>query len=322
MRNFNFWGVFKGSAHYHLYVIQFALFAYAFLRFSSRDYSIYGLLPPDYFNYPREFNLELWPVPFSEFSTMQFIHRVLPRIGAEGIRLIQYVICAVSLFGVFGILPRLSALLVFLLGAHLTGFMVASNAEVDAGCLLLMSMLALACNRKGVLYSTLSSSDKPDPGLQNFGVFLFLFVVSAYYFFTGVSKFIDVGPQLPFTLHLEWHAEQRLRDLIVVSTRYAHPEFLVLIRDNPWLSIVGGAATLIGEIGLVTVLFRHWIRNFFILNMAAFHVIVFYSTGINFLGNIAILLACLDWNAIILRLKGCFDRSKLRANSVANLLIS
>ena len=70
-REVRFFGILRGSPPLHFYLIQFVGFAYLLYRFLSRDYTVYGYLSPDMFNFPRTFGMELWPIPLLHFTTFQ-----------------------------------------------------------------------------------------------------------------------------------------------------------------------------------------------------------------------------------------------------------
>lgn len=59
-KDFRPFKVFSPRHAFHFYLFQAIAFFYFFYRFASRDYTTYGLLDADGFDYPRNFILELW----------------------------------------------------------------------------------------------------------------------------------------------------------------------------------------------------------------------------------------------------------------------
>lgn len=290
-------GPLKPAYPHHLYFIQAGIFFYMLYRFLSRDYTTYGLLDESYFNYPREFLYELWPVQLSVFTTGHFLYWFIPRPGEWGIFVIQLGAILVCFTGLLGIFPRASALLGFLFGVHLVGFPISSNADIDGGTLGMTSLLVLSLARKDALYSLFRPLNLHKKSVDyQWPVFLFLLVISVYYLCTGLNKLIDVGLFFPIDLHLEWMAESKLRDAFFVSHRYMNLEISAFLYNNPAFSILGGFCTLVGELGMATILFLPRYRTIFILNMIIFHLLVFFSSGINFLGNCIVLFLCLNFS--------------------------
>ena len=295
--NVSFFGIFKESKPYHFYAFQAVVFLYMFYRLASRDYTIYGLLDESYFQFPR-MHANLWSVPFSYLTTFQFIYHWIPRPAPDTLRLLQLIGIFSCMSGFLGIFPRFCAWIVFVLGAHLTGFVQSSNADIEGGSLIVLATLILALARTGTHYNIFRS---PKFGFESahyhWPIFLFILSISVYYGAAGLNKLIDIGPHWPFILHLDWVGHSYIGHSFFSSNRYVHSFFGSILMNNPWFSVLGGLVTLISELFFILVLFVPKLRFFFIGSMIIMHILVFFSVGINFLGNSVLMLLCFDVNS-------------------------
>jgi len=286
---------------YHFRLIQLVAFLYAFYRLMSRDYSVYGFLDDSFYTYPRWIT-NLYPVSGAYIFTFQFLHDLgLPRLGQSGLNILQLSGILFSVGGLLGILPRFCAWALLAVLVYLTGLIQATNAEIDGGTLCLVALFCVAVSEKGSPYAFSKKVKTPiweQSPKYRWPVFLFFMLVSAFYVMAGINKLVDVGPQFPFVLHLENLATKGIENSIFASSRYVHP-VIVQIMTNPILSYPSGLMTLIAEVGFCAILFLPNWRWFFVGSMIGLHVLVFMTAGINFLGSIAILLLCLDWNRIL-----------------------
>ena len=301
---------FKEDYPLNFYVIQLVSFLYMAYRFASRDYSIYGMLTSEYFDYPRKFIFEIWPIPLLEITTFQFVYKIYDFRSAELILSFQAVLVFCSLLGALGIKPKVNAIICFLLGIHVTGLSMSSNADMDAGCLIFMTMAIFTLLPKESFYrlnSPLNLNQKK--WYYGWPVFFFIMMISAYYFTTGLNKIVDEGILMPFNLHLEYMAESKLYNSLTFSHRWNEQSSLALLISYPVFSIIGGFVTIYGELGFILALYSKFFRYSCALSMIVFHVIVFFSTGINFLGNSIMLLLCFNYNSIYM-----FFKKKLKLN--------
>ena len=62
-REVRFFGILRESPAFHFYLLQAVAFLYLAFRFASRNYTVYGILPDEAFDYPRAYLNELWPLP-------------------------------------------------------------------------------------------------------------------------------------------------------------------------------------------------------------------------------------------------------------------
>lgn len=291
-------GIFRDSPPLHFYLVQLGAFSYFLYRFASRDYTVYGFLPHEMFDYPRGFVLELWPLPFLHFTSFQFIYAVLPRPNPEAIFILQLVVIGACCLGIIGLFPRLCAAVAFGIGLHLTGMMASSNSIIDGGTLALCMLLILALSPSGNFYGFKNgvSLSKRSPN-YHWPVFLVLLLIGSFYTYAGLNKIIDVGPHWPLVLHLENLAPVGIERSLFLGSRYANP-FVSQLTSSYALSVGAGLVTMIGEVALVSVLFLPRFRLLLIGSMIVMHLLVFLVAGINFVGSSFILLFCLDWNVV------------------------
>lgn len=283
----------------HFYLLQFVGFGYLLYRLLSRDYGVYGLLPSELFDYEREFVLELWPIPGLHVTSLQFIYHVVPRPTPDVIVGLQLAAAAACVLGLLGLAPRLAAGVAFAITLHLTGMVQSSNAEIDGGTLALCAVLVLALSPQDSFFRV-GRSNPPSARHSRYRwpVFLFVLMASSYYTVSGLNKIVDVGPHWPFVLHLERLAHRHLANSLFLSSRHVDAE-VVALHQSYALSCVAGVVTLVGEALFVTVLFLPRHRLFHVGSMIALHVVVALVAGINFLGNGALLLLCLDWGVLV-----------------------
>ena len=100
---------------------------------------------------------------------------------------------------------------------------------------------------------------------------------------------------IPLTLILMYYGII-MGAVLFLADRYAHPE-LCSWNAHPAWSYVAAPITLLVETGFLAILFLPRYRLSFVLTLCLFHVLVFATAGINFVGSGLILLLCLDWNA-------------------------
>ena len=301
-------GVFRASPAFHLYLVQAVTFFYMAWRFASRNYAVYGTLPDDQFDYPRTFMFELLPVQLVEFLSFQFIYDLgVPRPGEGALTFLQLVIIGACAAGFLGVVPRIAARIAFVLGLHFVGLMQSSNAEVDGSTLVLGALFVLAVTPRGALYNWRDGFHPLRRATAHHWPIVVLFmIVGAFYTTAGINKLVDVGPHWPAVLRLDNLADNAIERSLFAWNRFADPAIAAL-HHSPWLSLVGGIVTLIGEIGFITILFLPRFRWFMVISMVMLHGLVFATTGINFMGSSLILLLCVDWNTPLRTLAVYYD---------------
>ncbi|MCZ6674811.1 MAG: hypothetical protein O7C75_17920 [Verrucomicrobia bacterium] len=309
-REVRWMGIFRDSPALHFYLMQAVVFSYMAFRLLSRSYEAYGNLPDEFFDFPRRYVVELWPIPAMYFTSFQFIYEVLPRPAPEVIFGLQLTAVGACLLGLAGIVPRFCAVVAFLIGTHLTGFIQATNADVDGGGLALCLLLVLALSPERSYYSLKNGWSLERRSVDyHWPVFLFWTVVGAFYTCSGLNKMIDVGPHWPFVLHLENLAQWAIEKSLFISSHYSQP-LVASFHLSPHLSLFAGMVSFIGELGFITILFLPRYRLFFVLSMVGLHYLVLNLAGINFLGNSALLLLCVDWNALVRKIEIRYDEDE------------
>ncbi len=302
-----FFGVLRESPAFHFHLLQLVGFLYLADRFASRNYTVYGLLPADAFDFPRGQLNELLPIPAVWFTTFQFLYEFLPRPGPTAIAVLQGVVLAACAGGVLGLAPRWCALVAFLVALHQTGMVQASNADEDGGSLILCLMLILALSPGHSFYGPGRGfrplARSPD---HHWPVFLLLLTVGSYYTLSGVSKLIDSGPTWPFDVHLERLAPTAVEDSLFLARSYRSPVAAGLHLHYA-ASVAGGLLTLAAELAAALILFLPRWRLALVATLGAMHFMILWLNGINFTGNAVVLLLCLDWNGLVRRATVLYD---------------
>ncbi len=300
-------GVLRESPAFHFYLLQAVGFLYLAWRFASRNYTVFGVLPPDAFDYPRGHVFELLPIPSVWFVTGQFIYEFIPRPGPDTIAAIQAFVVAVALLGFAGIRPRVCAVIGFFAGTHFTGMVQATGADMDGGSLLYCLLLILALSPGSNFYGRKHgfrpgrlSVDHHWPSL------LVLVTVSAYYTFSGVMKVVDSGPLWPIDVHLD-HLALSGREESLFKARPFRLPVMAWPHVHFAVSVIDGLASLFGELFFFGVLLWPRWRMRLVVTMILLHHFVLFLNGINFTGNSFLIAMCLDWNALARRITVLYD---------------
>ncbi|MEZ4271769.1 MAG: hypothetical protein R3C68_10165 [Myxococcota bacterium] len=112
--------------------------------------------------------------------------------------------------GLLGIFPRFCALCLALFLVHMTGFVNATNAEMEGGTTLIIALIILCLTNKGALYSRGTRIFTPLQSPEdNWPVKLFLICIGAFYTTAGLNKFLT-SVTWPFVLNLEHLSESCL----------------------------------------------------------------------------------------------------------------
>lgn len=290
----------------HFWATQFITYIYLLYRLISRDYSVYGLINSDYFDYPR-FITNLYPPKLTlELINFHWIYNILDYPTSDTIVIIQYILIIFSLLGLLGVFNKYTPIVCFFGYLHLTGFVQAATSEIDGGTVCILALFVLMVSNKKAFY-TLFNQNKWLTTIDNrWPIVLLMLLIGSYYLFAGLNKIIDVHPLWPFTLHLDNLAIVMEERSIFVSSRYAEVTLAPLFKSE-FISIFAGTITLISELGMGTLIFLPRYRVFFVINMIIMHIFVYYSTGINFLGSSLILILCVDWNCLVRKVRCYYD---------------
>ncbi len=292
---------------YHFWLMQFIVFSYCIVRMASRDYSIYGEVPTEYFNYIRPY-VSVYPSFLLELLNTHFIYWFIDYPSSATLFYAQRISILIGILGLMGIFPRTCALCLFLLLTHFTGFIQATNAELEGGTLLLVVLLILAISSNQSFYCLFKKNERTRSNENRWPIFLVFLVVGIFYTTSGLNKLIDVGPWWPFVLHLEKLAQVSLEGSLFLTSRRVDALFcLSTLNAGYFWSFLSGIMTLVGELGFIAILFYPKYRLFLIINMFFLHYFVYLTAGINFMGSTFILFLCLDWNALFRKVTIIYD---------------
>lgn len=292
---------------FHFWLIQFTAFAYLIYRLLSRDYSVYGLVDEQLFEYPRWITHIYPPGLTVELLNFHWIYTFVSYPGVEVIWWLQLFVLLFAVCGILGIFVKASALLSFFGYLHMVGFVQATNAEIDGGSLCLATLLVVCIANKSSYYSLFKKNPIAKNTSNRWPVYILFLLVGAFYTFAGLNKLIDVGPHWPFSLHLDYWADAMRERSVFVSSRYVYPELAYLL-DHYWFSVLSGFLTLIVEIGFIAILFFPRGRLFLVSSMIVLHTLVYATMGTYFLGTTFIVLLCFDWNAPFRKSNVYFDQ--------------
>ncbi len=320
---FRFFGVFQDAPPLHFFLIQFVTFAYIIYRLSSRDYTIYGFLPWDHFDYPFNFRNELVPIHSGYFLTFQFVYDLLGISPSPNlIRSFQYLIIFSSSLGLIGIFPRLASIVALILITHITGLFQSTDCPIDGGTIAIAGLFVLSIAPSKAFYGIKNgySLKREKSHIYHWPITMLFLIVGCFYSFAGIAKIVDVGPHWPFVLHLENLSIVNLEDEVFLSSRYSD-RFTSASHSNYLFSYLAGFITLIGEVFFITILTHPRRRLFLVFSMIILHVLVFLTAGINFIGSSFILLLCFDYNKLQRKVSVYFDGDCLFCTRVLNRII-
>lgn len=294
-------GFFKEAPPLHFWMLQAVAFLYIAYRFASRNYTVYGFLDAEFFDYATSQNthVEFWPRPLIHFFGTQFIYGFLPHPSPDFLRGMQMTIIGICLCGAVGIFPRFCAWAALLLALHIKGLMIMSNAMTDGGTMAMAALFVVAVAPANAYYRIGKRLDFSRRSADyHWPLALFFMFIGAFYAYSGINKIAHYGPIWPFKVHLENLSRMGIERSMFVSSRFTVPEVSAAV-ENVWFSHVSCVLTLIGEIGFIGILFLPRWRFFLVASMIILHHLVLFMQGINFIGSSFLVLLCLDWNAWI-----------------------
>jgi len=200
---------------------------------------------------------------------------------------------------------------------HLTGFVQATNAEIDGGTLAIVALLVVAISPSKCFYRLGCKRMKRRYRSTDYHwpIFILWSLVAAFYGMAGLNKILAAGLHWPMQFKMENLVFTGLERSLFNAHRLVVPEFSSLLGSSN-LSILLGVLTLLFELGFLAIHFSSSWRRFCILSAILLHSSVYMLAGINFLGSSLVLLLCFDWNC--LERKGTVTVGK---NSKIRLLI-
>jgi hypothetical protein len=311
------------NSHLHINVLVRVVLIYVAYRIISRPAIQYGLLGASDASWPRPVT-SFYPVEFSQAVGFPFIQQFFwptPEI----IAVVQLAGVAAAIFGAIGLHPRVMILVVFLSLSYTTWMMQTTNAEIDGGTLVLALTLwftFFSSRSLGFLGNFPWSSGSQNHKVHRTkasaeGLLGSQLIIGSFYFLSGINKLVDVGFDFPIRLKLTNLASAREYEVVHESARLGNPLILQLVAESEILSVAAGFVVVLSELlFLPSLLLFRSARAFSVTGLAALHVIVYLTAGINFLGNLVIILGALDLSRGIRIGKGFLQRTHLLGASV------
>jgi hypothetical protein len=122
-----------------------------------------------------------------------------------------------------------------------------------------------------------------------------LAVVGGAYFLTGFQKVVASGPA--------WVLSDNLRNVMytaAASGKGHAPSVALAIAERPWLAHLVALATIVVELGGVTIWCWPRIRPWYVVAVSVLHVGVFLTHGLDYWAWIATTaIVCIDWSAVV-----------------------
>ena len=248
-------------------------YLYVIWRMLSRNYAVYSFTGDTYLNTERLYlNFSQLPIKPYEIISLQFVHRFIPLPSYESIINFQLLICLLCLFGLFKYRSKFISVTVFLSCSYFSGFVLMTNAELEATEILLFALLTIVFINFG-----------KEINIPNYLVG-FNWFVGFYYFSSGLNKLIDVGINFIWTLNLDERRYIAALESVDLSSRYAHQIFSEIL-IHPYLSDFFGMMTLVIELSFLLLFFNNKYSIFSLFGAIFLHTSVLLMAGINFTGN-------------------------------------
>ena len=243
----------------------------------SRDYSVYGIITPDFFNYNR-WILNIYPHFILEILNTHFIYWFIEYPSVKTLYTLQIIGKILSIFGILGIFPRAVSILLFLLIVHLTGFMQATNSEIDGGTILMITLLIMSLTNNSVFYKFRLKQTYTVNRENRISIFLLFFSVGIFYLMAGLNKLIDVGLHWPFTLNLQNLTHFGMERSVFFSNRFTDFDICQIITTLGYpFSLLSGFVTIFAELFLISILFIPRLRLSLITIIILMHFLVYYT---------------------------------------------
>lgn len=227
---------------------------------------------------------------YRPLSFMKLLDAMPPREVVLPILVIG-VVAAVA--AALGLLPRLSMSTAWLCGVFLNGMMTSRGKVVHNDVLLLLCIFPLLASPAADAWSVRRKL-RPEAG-ASFGwpVRTAILVVVGAYFFAGLAKLINSGP--------EWFTSDNLRWVLYASSDSQRvPNALGLfIADRPPLARVMAAGSFFLELGFPLALVNPWLRRLFVAGVVGLHVGIWLMMRLDYFAQIAtVLIVMIDWPSV------------------------
>ncbi len=254
-------------------ILIYVTYIYVFWRMLSRNYGVYSFTAGYYLGVPRLYlnfsQLEIKPY---ELVSLQFIHRFFPVPSYDFILNFQIFTAVLCVAGMYYKYSKTISGIIFLNCMYLTGFVLMTNAELEATEIMLFALLTIVVNNFR--------------GSNNFsyGLIGFQWFVGFYYLSSGINKLVDVGISFIWNLNIDEFRYVAALESMSLSSRYANYLFTqVLI--HPLVSDFFGFMTILIELGFVLLFLNNKYAIFPLFGAILLHTSVYLMAGINFTGN-------------------------------------
>lgn len=280
----------------------------------SRDFSNFGYIPEELLNfYPINHytqdirNLSGIKV-IIDLATFHWIHWFINFPSVETLNYIQFTLVFLILIVIFfgSGKKNFFSILVYIFLVYLWGFMYRTSTDFE-GTQLVLQICLLFCffdtggkvlffssekNRKNLIYQQKS---------RNAFFFLLTLLVSIYYFSSGLHKLYD----LSFTQWFQYDLTQAISmflDQIQLGNFRSVPKIFSIIPESNFLNYLGVIFIYLSHLfAFLMIVRRDTIKNFIYI-YTIFHFTV-YGVGINFFGNVLVLLLFIPFNYFFEKIK-------------------
>ena len=295
----------KGSLPTQLHALQFVTFLYAFYRLISREYFFISM-------YDMEVVRGLFsnPLTFKSIFNLTFLYQFFSVPDVQTVMLLQNMGIMLSILGILGVFPRISGLLLFIFFTHFSGLMNGKNLELDSVYLLNFGLVVLSLSERKSLYSLLSRNVQNEACLKyEWPVVLFLILTTSYYSMAGFNKLIDYGIFWNTDLNLENLSKYCIQNSTVIFTIQSNSKYCSIL-SIPYLSNLFTWIVFVAEASFIIILWYPGLALFYVVVLSVLHILFYYTAGVSFLGNVFMLIVCLDWNAHIRAYKSLSSPAK------------
>ena len=301
----NFYGRPRPVLALHCYIIQAGAFAIAAYLFMSWDFSGMALMPADAFTrYVRPTIHNFWKTPWFYWTTLQYIYEFVPRPTLGVLHAMQMTTLVALFCGLFGIFPRMAAWTAFLIGTHLVGMLLIASDTIDASTTVMLFMLFIVALFPPGAHYQIGKPAQPMASSTNFHgpVFILLFFMNAYYFYSGLNKITDYGVSWVLDAHTELWSRSAIENSLFVSS-YSTSLWFNSIMSIKALAFIAAFLIFFLELIAPITLFLPRRCPVFLIFFAAMHVSIYLSLGYGYWTNTGADLMLLPYTAIVARFR-------------------
>ncbi|MGO7560560.1 hypothetical protein ACC754_14040 [Rhizobium johnstonii] len=297
----DFYGRTRPVLALHCYIIQAGAFALALYLFLSWDFSGLALMPADAFvRDARGLLFTYWKTPWLYWTTFQFIYEYIPRPSVGALHAIQMATIVALFCGLFGIFPRAAAWMALLLGSHLVGWFLLGSDTMDASTTVLLFMLFLVALFPRDAYYKIGKRARPLALSNAFHgpVFILLFFMDAYYFYSGLNKIIDIGPGWFLDARLDLFSIAAVEKSLFVSTWSTNLWFSNILSVQVFAGVVAFLVFALELIAPIALFFPR-LSPAFLMFFASMHLSIYLSHSYGYWTNTGADFMLLPYTAIV-----------------------